>query len=188
VEHTHLRLYDPAQRRILTLSIQGIKAVEGNKSGFQDIRASHGLNPSTEGKKRLSGDLTEIKNASAVNERPMKESYPHIRRALQQIEVLLASENIDLSPKLRSDFESAGQELALVAIQQPGRYLKTLSSLKALSQNELDGPEVRQALVEVRTSLSQLLPFEAASPQSSARTPHRLDDEFLENLEQLKRE
>lgn len=183
----HLRLYDPEkslpyQYRALKLlkEISQDSRVYVHRTGFEP--------PPLKEEKRLTGDLAEIKSATSLNEHLKKNSYPDIRRALQQIEVLLASGNIVLTPKAKSDFEAAGQELASVAIQQPGRYLKTLSSLKALSQNELDAAKVPQALLEVRKSLWRLIPVEAVTPQTSARATHSLDDEFLENLEQLKRE
>ena len=183
----HLRLYDPQkslpyQYRALKLlkEISQDSRIYVHRTGFEP--------PPLKEEKRLTGDLTEIRNPTSVNERIRKDGYPDIRSALHQIENLLVSEPILLTPSIRSIFERAGQELAAVAIQQPGRYLKTLTSLKSLSQNELDSSEVRGNLLNVRKELWNLLPKEATSPQSSRRTTHKLDEEFLKNLEQLKRE
>jgi hypothetical protein len=137
--------------------------------------------------KRLTGDLTEIKNATAFSKKIKTETYPDIRMAMRQIEHLFALDTISLSTASRTSFENAGQELAAVAIKQPGRYLSTLTSLKALSENDVPGTEIRSTLMKVRRDLWTLLPSEIPSPQASGRTPHRLDDEFLESLEKLKR-
>lgn len=183
----HLRLYDPGkslpfQYRALKLlkEISQDSRVYVHRTGFEP--------PPLKEEKRLTGDLAEIKNSSAVNERIKGTAYPHIRKALQQIEYLVASKEVTLTVPARKDFEQAGQELAGVAIQQPGRYLRTLTMLKALSQNELESASVQGALIEVRKSLWQLLPLEASSPETARRNSHKLDDEFLESLELLKRE
>ena len=183
----HLRLYDPErslpyQYRALKLlkEISQDSRVYVHRTGFEP--------PPLKEEKRLTGDLTEIKNPMFVDERTRRDSYPDIRLALAQIEYLLTSERIIITARTRTIFEKAGQELASVAVQQPGRYLTTLTSLKALSQNELDSSQVRETLLDVRKTLWQLLPVEAAAPHTSRITPHKLDEKFLENLELLKRE
>jgi len=183
----HLRLYDPEkslpyQYRALKLlkEISQDSRIYVHRTGFEP--------PPIKEEKRLTGDLTEIKNSAALSESENKNVYPDIREAIHQIEHLLAFETIVLTPASRSLFEKAGQELAALAITQPGRYLKTLTALKALAEKELDSAEVRPTLVEVRKALWRLLPVEITAPQSSDRTTHKLDDEFLENLELLKRE
>jgi hypothetical protein len=183
----HLRLYDPQrslpyQYRALKLlkEISQDSRIYVHRTGFEP--------PPLKEEKRLTGDLSEIKNSTAFSEKTKKETYPGIRQAIRQTEHLLAFEMVSLTPGTRSLFESAGQELATVAIQQPGRYLKTLSLLKALAENDVESSQIRPTLIEVRRELWRLLPVETPSPQSSGRTPHKLDDEFLENLELLKRE
>jgi hypothetical protein len=183
----HLRLYDPAkslpyQYRALKLlkEISQDSRIYVHRTGFEP--------PPLKEEKRLTGDLTEIKSPTSVNENVRKDYYPDLRRALEGIEGLLASGTTMLSPATRSLFDKAGQELASVAIQQPGRYLTTLSSLKALSQDELDSSQLRLKLLDVRKTLWQLLPIEAAAPYTTRRTPHQLDDEFLKELELLKRQ
>ncbi len=133
----HLRLYDPEkslpyQYRALKLlkEISQDSRIYVHRTGFEP--------PPIKEEKRLTGDLTEIKNSVALTESENKNAYPDIRQAIRQIEHLLAFETITLTPASRSLFENAGQELAAVAIKQPGRYLTTLTSLKALAQNELD--------------------------------------------------
>jgi hypothetical protein len=183
----HLRLYDPEkslpyQYRALKLlkEISQDSRIYVHRTGFEP--------PPLKEEKRLTGDLTEIKNSATLSESENKNAYPDIRQAIHQIEHLLAFETIILTPASRSSFENAGQELAAVAIKQPGRYLTTLTSLKALAQNEVDSAEVRPTLVEVRKILWRLLPVEITAPQSSDWTTHKLDDEFLKNLELMKRE
>ncbi len=183
----HLRLYVPEkslpyQYRALKLlkEISQDSRIYVHRTGFEP--------PPIKEEKRLTGDLTEIKNSTALHEREHSEVYPSIGQAIRQIEHLIDLETISLTPAARSVFEKAGQELAAVAIKQPGRYLSTLTSLKALAENEVDSSVVRPTLIEVRRALWRLLPVEIPSPQRSDRTPHQLDDEFLENLELLKHE
>jgi len=183
----HLRLYDPDkslpyQYRALKLlkEISQDSRIYVHRTGFEP--------PPLKEEKRLTGDLSEIKNSTAFSDRTKKDIYPNIRQAIRQVEHLLAFEDVSLTPAAQSLFENAGQELAAVAIQQPGRYLKTLTSLKALAENDVESSKIRSTLIDVRRELWRRLPVEIQSPQSSGRTPHKLDDKFLENLELLKRE
>lgn len=142
--------------------------------------------PPLKEERRLTGDLTEIKNSNALNTSTKNDKYPNIRNASRYIEQFLTQNEIAFTPPIKDVFVKAGQELSTVAIEQPGRYLKSLSLLKALIENELDPAAQKQAILEIRSSFWSLLPAETASPLARSRTEHLLDNRFLKNLKTLK--
>jgi hypothetical protein len=181
----HLRLYDPEK----SLPYQ-YKALKLLKEISQDSRIyvhRTGFDPPPlKEEKRLTGDLTELKNATTEKSTSKPETYPHIRRAATLLEHMLQSGTVAITPDIKNDLLKAGQELSAVAIAQPGRYLKSLSLLKRLSENEIEPAEQPAAIETIRASLWQVLPKEAASPQSYNRSVHALDERFLKSMEALK--
>ena len=181
----YLRLYEPEkslpfQYRALKLlkEISQDSRIYVHRTGFDP--------PPLKEEKRLSGDLTEIKSSTALHEELKGENYPSIRKAIQYIEQLLSKDEFSLTSESRIALVNAGQELAVVAIAQPGRYLKSLSLLKALTENEVNPAEKRNALLEIRSAFWNVLPKEVSSPQAGSQTPHALDQRFLDNLKALK--
>ena len=87
-----------------------------------------------------------------------------------------------MTPEIKSALLKAGNELSGAALEQPGRYLKSLSLLKALSEGELKDNEIEGALQTIRSAFHLVLPAEAYSPQSRDKYVHPLEDQFLENM------
>ena len=181
----HLRLYDPAK----SLPFQ-YKALKLLKEISQDSRVyvhRTGFDPPPlKEEKRLTGDLSEIKNSTSHFETLKRESYPFIRKALRQIEMIASTDTVKLTAAEKIIFDIAAGELTVAAIEHPGRYLKTLSLLRALSQNELEPGTQYPALMEIRKTFWNILPEESESPQATSKTSHQLDEQFLITLEELK--
>jgi hypothetical protein len=68
-------------------------------------------------------------------------------------------------------------------LKTPGRYLHTLSLLKQVTQREVRGDDLRNALIRIRNSFSQALPWQTVNPQARSGITHPLDVEFLKKLE-----
>lgn len=181
----YLRLYEPEkslpfQYKALRLlkEISQDSRIYVHRSGFDP--------PPLKEERRLTGDLSEIRNSTALHESLIHENYPNIRKAVLYIEQLLGENEITLTPEIKNSFIKAGQELSTVAIAQPGQYLKSLSLLKALTENELDPAAQRSAILAIRSALWSVLPKETSSPQPELQTAHILDERFLNNLKALK--
>jgi hypothetical protein len=178
----HLRLYEPEK----SLPFQ-YKALRLLKEISQDSRIyvhRTGFDPPPiKEEKRMTGDLSEVKNATAKGSLAAKENYPAIRSALQAIAWTMASDHTAIDKALQKKLSLAGQELGSLAIAQPGLYLKSLSLIRALTENELKPEEQRVALEEIQTSLWRALPLAPASPSSATQTLHALDHAFIKNLE-----
>jgi hypothetical protein len=181
----HLRMYQPEtslpyQYKILKLlkEISNDSRVYVHRTGFDP--------PPIKEEKRLSGDLSELKNLSNKNKASTELKYPAIRKGLATIESLLGNKNNTLAEVDKTNLQLAGNELASVALKQPGTYLKSLSLLKSIINNEVEQTEMKSALIEVRQSFWKLLPPESVSPSAKRTTKHALDDQFLQQLEEIK--
>ncbi len=178
----HLRLYEPEK----SLPFQ-YKALKLLKEISQDSRIyvhRTGFDPPPiKEEKRMTGDLSEVKNATAKGSLAAKENYPAIRSALQAIAWTMASDHTAIDKALQKKLSLAGQELGPLAIAQPGLYLKSLSLIRALTENELKPEEQRAALEEIQTSLWRALPLAPTSPSSATQKLHALDHAFIKNLE-----
>ncbi len=183
----HLRMYQPDQSlpyqyKILKLlkEISNDSRVYVHRSGFDP--------PPLKEEKRLSGDLSELTTSFNKNDGKKPMSFPGIHQGLITIETLLQKEKPVITPAAKTALQKAGNELAGVAIREPGAYLKTLSLLKSLNTNELQQEGIRPALITIRESFWNVLPAEVASPAAKQNTSHPLDLQFLKQFEALKHE
>jgi len=183
----YLRMYQPEQSlpyqyKILKLlkEISNDSRVYVHRSGFDP--------PPLKEEKRLSGDLTELKNSFHQNTTQKEQAFPAIRQALITLEALLQKENPVITAAAQTQLQKAGNELAGVAVQQPGAYLKSLSLLKSLITAELEPSQMRSALITIRESFWKVLPPETVSPAAKQNVLHSLDQQFLQQLEELKHE
>jgi hypothetical protein len=181
----YLRLYQPEK----SLPYQ-YKALKLLKEISQDSRIyvhRTGFDPPPlKEEKRLTGDLSEIKNSTSNALLRKAESYPQIRRSLSLLEKILQEDSIVLSLESRDILTKAGQEMAAVALQQPTRYLRILSLLSAVIQDEVRPEERKDVLITIRTVLWNILPPETISPQPRSVSKHDLDLRFLKSLEASK--
>lgn len=181
----YLRLYEPEK----SLPYQ-YKALKLLKEISQDSRVyvhRTGFDPPPlKEEKRLTGDLNEIKNSSAQYQKEKMNVYPNIKQAALVIGKLLHQETIHLTAAQKNQFLKAGQELSVVALSQPGKYLKSLSLITALTENKIEADKKVEALKEIRKAFWNVLPNETTSPQSTQQSLHAIDQSFIRNLEALK--
>ncbi len=177
----HLRLYEPEK----SLPFQ-YKALKLLKEISQDSRIyvhRTGFDPPPlKEEKRMTGDLGEVKSATALATAARSENYPAIRKALQVIASALSPDSLHVDDEMKKNLTQAGQELSTLAIEKPGLYLKSLSLIRALTENEVKPAEQRSALKAIETSLWRALPAATNAPAASTRTLHELDQAFIKNL------
>jgi hypothetical protein len=178
----YLRLYQPEkslpyQYKALKLlkEISQDSRIYVHRTGFDS--------PPLKEEKRLTGDLSEIKSSTIKNQNAKRDVYPDIRNALLTIEALLQKDSIVLTSEIKNIFTKAGQELATLALKQPGRYLQSLSLLKKLIHDETKAEERLNALISLRSEFWKVLPQETMSPQGKSAITHDLDVRFLESLD-----
>ncbi len=181
----YLRLYQPEK----SLPYQ-YKALKLLKEISQDSRVyvhRTGFDPPPlKEEKRLTGDLTDIKNTAAQYQKVKMNLYPNIKQAALMIDKLLLQKTITITSAQKNQFLKAGQELSKVAMNQPGKYLKSLSLITALTENKIEADKKIEALNEIRKALWNVLPTETTSPQSQQQILHALDQSFIRNLKKLR--
>ncbi len=181
----HLRLYEPEK----SLPFQ-YKALKLLKEISQDSRVyvhRTGFDPPPlKEEKRLTADLSEIENSSSQYQNEKPEVYLNIKKAGLLIDQLLLRKPTVLTPAQKSLFIKAGQELSGIALKQPGKYLRSLSVLNAITENKIDSDKRLEVLKEIRKVFWSILPNETTSPQGTFQKLHTLDQSFIRNLEALK--
>jgi hypothetical protein len=182
-----LRLYEPEkslpyQYKALKLlkEISNDSRIYVHKTGFDP--------PPLKEDKRLTGDLAEIKSNTSQYQTGISQSFSSIRKALEVTEELLQQPSPSLTASSRTVFLQAGNELSALALENPGDFLKSLSLLKSLSENEIPENEIRAALIKIQNSFWKALPDRSTTPSATQRPAHTLTEQFIQNLEALKHE
>jgi hypothetical protein len=118
-------------------------------------------------RKRLSGDLSKIGRPTVARDAVSRDSLAAVRGALAIVRRLAAggtSTGGDLTV-----LERAGQELAGLAVQDPGRHLETLRRLRELLDGVRAGSGCADCLPALEAGLARALPVPA--PAAGAAPP-----------------
>jgi hypothetical protein len=183
----HLRLNDPAKSLPYQYTILKLLKEISNDSRLYVHRTGFDPPPINE-EKRLTGDLKDVKNTSSTHAITNEIIFPHIRRLLQELEMLSQVAEPALNPQQKNLFRLAGNELAGIALEKPGINLHALSLIKSLTNGEISARKIKPSLSEIQKTLWQVLPHETTSPTQHTLTAHQLDDAFLKNWENVRHE
>lgn len=181
----YLRLYQPEkslpyQYKALNLlkEISSDSRIFVHRSGFDP--------PPLKEEKRLSADLSEVKGSSDFLKIQKEEKWRGIRDALTAIERMIEEKEVVVSVRNQKILRHAGQELAVLASEQPIIFLKGMSLLKSVSE---DQSKVRVSdLIQLRAILWKALPLSTLSPSQRHASGHILNKQFINNLDQNKHE
>ncbi|MDY8137973.1 tryptophan-rich sensory protein [Aquimarina sp. 2201CG5-10] len=149
----YLRLYTP--EKSLPYQYKALKLIQEIKNSARIYVHRIGFDPPPiKEDKRLTGKIDEVSNYQKNAELTIEKPYSSIREAILKLEELIeAKEQIENED--RKLFELAGNELATKAIENPGKYLKTLQQLKWLTENR----EISiSTLTEIQNELILILP------------------------------
>lgn len=176
----YLRLYEP--EKSLPYQYTALKLLKeiSNDSRIYVHRTGFDPPPLKE-EKRLSGDLTEIKSNTGLTRSHHEKKYPAIQEAQQRIENLLQHSGAPTEAD-RQLFNKAGNELAIVAIEEPGRYLQGLTVLKQLSEQSLSADEIKPSLLLLRSIFWRVAPVQPTIPARQNQSIHPLNQEFLKKI------
>ena len=129
--------------------------------------------------KRLTGDLKEVSSYKKSENIEKPVSYPAIRSTLERLESLISKASLST----KNDqllFEAAGNEMAELAIAEPGNYLTTLQDLKKLGL----GFQISKAdMISVQKGLLAALPPVSATPEKKSSELGTLNTIFIKELE-----
>jgi len=132
--------------------------------------------------KRLTGDLSKINDRRASKESSQEKSFPEIRFALHILQKLKMNNKNFMIDEMRV-LENAGHELARRAIEEPGRYLKSLADLRKLISSAESAQELcYDCLLSVERSFWQILPSEQAMPSSRTEAGFELSNRYFRKI------
>lgn len=173
----YLRLFQP--EKSLPYQYKALKLIQDIKNSARIYVHRIGFDPPPiKEDKRLTGDLKEIGNYSKKETLEKEDDYENMRRAVARLEILLDA-YLKITKADRDLFHQAGNELARKAIEEPGKYLETLQTVKWLSESEnIDSQQIKNAL----QGLYRALPKKQLLPNSSGRYQNELNHLFIESL------
>lgn len=174
----YLRLYEP--EKSLPYQYKALKLIQEIKNSARIYVHRIGFDPPLiKEEKRLSGELTDIKGFSKAEALKMDELYPNMKTGLELLSEIL-SRNKTLSEADKTVLKAAGDELAVLAIAEPSKHLKTLQGLKWISES--DQLDIHQVNL-VYAGLLSALPVPKSVPTASSRYAGKMNQLFLEALE-----
>jgi hypothetical protein len=173
----YLRLFQP--EKSLPYQYKALKLIQEIKNSARIYVHRIGFDPPPiKEDKRLTGDLKEIGNYSKNETLEKEDEYENMRKAVARLEVLLDSDS-KITKTDQDLFNKAGNELARKAIEEPGKYLETLQTVKWLSESEnIDTQQMKNAV----QGLYRALPKKQVLPNSSGRYQNELNNLFIESL------
>jgi len=132
--------------------------------------------------KRLRGDLSKINNRRHQKDLAENKSLPNVRQAVHLLQRLKSPSPV-VGPGDVKILERAGQELARSALEQPGRYLQALQSLRKLISNIDDLQKFcNDCIAAVEPALWNLLPPEKPAPTRQAASSFGLSRLYFKKM------
>lgn len=174
----HLRMYAP--EKSLPYQYKALALIQEIKNSARIYVHRIGFDPPPiKEEVRLTGELEEVSSFRKNENLEETDDNKAMRKAIGRLEELRSNPQA-ITEEDKKLFENTGDELAIIAINQPGKYLKTLQQLKSLTGNikisEQTLNEVQRSLLE---AVSQLEP----NPAKKMRFEDQLNKMVLEELE-----
>ncbi|WP_370087719.1 DUF4175 family protein [Ekhidna sp.] len=177
----YLRLYKPKESLPYQLKAQELLKEIRNHARIYVQRIGFDPPPVNVDESRLTGELKELNDQPFEASIDKEQSYPAIRKAIQTIDQFKMG-TWKWSDDNKSILKAAGDELAGLAIENPGKYLSSLNELKSiLDKDQLTESDYRN-LFELQKVLEQALPIEKTLPPSEVRSGDAYTDAFVESL------
>ncbi len=172
----YLRLFEP--EKSLPYQYRALKLIQEIKNSARIYVHRIGFDPPPiKEEKRLSGDLTAITNTTKQDDFEATGTYPFMDQALSRIALILSQGKIGAAD--RELFEKAGNELAVLALAHPSKYLGTLQNLKWLSQAKRYSKEM---LLQAHKGLSEAIPEKPDAPSAEKKYNRTIDEYVFEAL------
>ncbi len=174
----HLRLYEP--EKSLPFQNRALKLIQEIKNSARIYVHRIGFDPPPiKEEKRLTGKLDEVSSFRKSEEIGTEGTDPNIKESIKRLEKLISNRS-KITKEDRELFKKAGNELAVKAIEEPGKHLKTLQQLKWLAE---DSKNRISRLRETQKGLLLALPKPTPDAGKSKNFQSEINDLFLKELE-----
>ncbi len=174
----YLRLYTP--EKSLPYQYSALKLIQEIKNSARIYVHRIGFDPPPiKEDKRLTGKIDGVTSYRKHSILQKKDKFPSIRKTVSRLEQLIVQKGM-ITDKDRLLFQEAGNELAIKAIEDPGRYLKTLKKLKWATENIEISVET---LIEIQKGLFSALPALRPTPSKKKMLTSEINELLLKELE-----
>lgn len=176
----YLRLHEP--QKSLPYQYTALKLLKeiSNDSRIYVHRTGFDPPPLKE-EKRLTADLSEIKNSIHKPALAEENDFLEMRKALLLTDNLLLHPDT-LTPDMQRVFRQAGQEFTSLVIENPS-LLPGLSLLKKISESNVNTRSLQVELSQLRKILWQALPEKIATPSQQFNFTNKMDQILIQELE-----
>lgn len=174
----HLRMFEP--EKSLPYQNEALKLIQEIKNSSRIYVHRIGFDPPPiKEDKRLTGELKEVSSTTKQEDMEQEARFEAIQKSISRLEALIV---LKAKPTLEDKelFKEAGNQLASLAIEQPGNYLEILQQLNWISQNLDTDVEILKAL---QNGLLKALPAEEAKPNTQNAKYSKLDAVLVKNLD-----
>ena len=172
-----LRLYKPEAS--LPYQYEALQLLQEIKNSARIYVHRIGFDPPPiREEKRLTGDLKGVGTSSNSSNRSYSGSFPAMRQTAARLQELIEQESA-YTDQDRELFDRAGQELAAMAVEEPGRYLTLLRNLKA---TQTPSGRSLPSLSELRQNMLRILPEEEKVPGLRMGARDSINTLFLREL------
>lgn len=174
-----LRLYKPEES--LPYQYRALELIQEIKNSARIYVHRIGYEPAPiKEDVRLTGKIDEVSNFQKAEELGKPDKFSNIRQSVHRLEQLLSGKT-EITLEDKKLFEQAGNELAGLALEEPGQHLKTLQQLKWLTEGR---EAAKEELMKVQDGLLKALPKPKANPGKGRNFSGELNNLLLKELEQ----
>lgn len=176
----HLRLGNP--EKALPYEYKALKLIKEIQQASRIYVERIGFDPPVikVAEKRLTGELKKVRNSTMMDQTEQATDYPALRAALPLLE-LLKKESGGLTVSQKKRLEEAGDELAGLALEQPGGFLISLQKLRSILEEEVELGLRRSYLNDLQKAFWDVL-SDKVQPVQQTHIKSNLQDLFLQEL------
>ncbi|MGY3793451.1 tryptophan-rich sensory protein [uncultured Aquimarina sp.] len=176
----YLRLYKP--EKSLPYQYRALKLIQEIKNSARIYVHRIGFDPPPiKEEKRLTGEIDKVHGFRKIADITEVDTYKSIRLTLNRLQTLItAREKEEIAETDKQLFREAANELAIKAIEKPGKYLTTLQQLKWISE-DVEIPY--EALIELQQGLLQALPAMPPNAFKKEQPLSEINELLLKELE-----
>jgi hypothetical protein len=176
----YLRLFRPKESLPYQYRAQELLKEIRNHARIYVQRIGFEPPPVNEAESRMTGKLKEVNQRPFQSELEHVQDFPAIREAIVRLDRVIISMKWDAPT--RQLVQAAGDELAGLAIAQPGNYLTALNTMRQLLDKQvLDTSDIGK-LKALKATLEKALEMNAPMPTGASRPDDELSRHFLKTL------
>lgn len=174
----YLRLYEP--EKSLPFQYDALKLIQEIKNSARIYVHRIGFDPPPiKEDSRLTGEIKDIKNYNKNESKEAEQPFEAIEEAVRRLEQLVQKEGV-YNENDTALFTAAGNELAQLAIDNPGKHLQVLQGLKSIENNT---GRTLENYRFVQKGLLLALPDSPQKPGAKKMYVDKINSLFLKQLE-----